>query len=660
MKKQLVLLLLCFYSFAIYSQKSGNSLIDSLVKQLPSIKEDTTHVNALLDLSMAYEKIDPTKGLYYGEKALATSIGCKWKEGISRSLCCISANYLVSGESDMVLKNSLRALPLTTNKQTLSFVYRNLGMAYRSKASYSKALDYSFKALSISEELKDSVNIAQTLNKIGSIYYYTDDFEKALLYFNKSLKLNTRLNAKSGMADVLLNMGILYSDSYKDSLALGYFSKALKLSIEQNDRIGILLNYLVTGKLHLDNNEPDKALPDILEMKRIAKELGNNRYYSGAITTQASIYLKMAAKTTPAGKDTLLSRAEFLLREAIMLSKHVNNLLNLSLNYKLLSELYSLKGDDKQAKEVYILYSDFRDSIYNNESKETIKNLEDSRTIALKDKEIELNKLSIESKEKQKWFLISGILLFSVIVILLIYQNRSRKKTNEKLHILNAELEEANRIKTRFFTILNHDLRSPVSNLIHFLHLKNESPELLTEQSKHAMETKVVSAAENLLISMEDLLLWSKGQMQNFQPVFKTIHVAQLFEDLRNHFLSAETIRISFEDPEHCILISDPDYLKTILRNLTGNSVKALEKTGDPIIVWKARQEHHKTYLSITDNGPGGSEEQFKALYDETEVVGIKTGLGLHLIRDLAKAINCTITVESKAGAGVCVILSFS
>jgi signal transduction histidine kinase len=61
--------------------------------------------------------------------------------------------------------------------------------------------------------------------------------------------------------------------------------------------------------------------------------------------------------------------------------------------------------------------------------------------------------------------------------------------------------------------------------------------------------------------------------------------------------------------------------------------------------------------LSITDNGSGGSQEQFKALYNENEVVGIKTGLGLHLIRDLAKAINCMIHIESNPTTGTTFIL---
>ena len=242
---------------------------------------------------------------------------------------------------------------------------------------------------------------------------------------------------------------------------------------------------------------------------------------------------------------------------------------------------------------------------------------------------------------------------------LLFYQSRSRKKINEKLQLLNDELDQANKTKTRFFSILNHDLRSPVSNLIHFLHLQKENPELLDAESKQRMENKTILGAENLLNSMEDILLWSKGQMENFKPQTKNVAVAAVFEDTKNHFLSEEKVQIHFENNENIHLNTDENYLKTILRNLTGNAIKALEKVENPTIIWKAWQENNQTFLSISDNGKGGTQEQFKALYDDTEVVGIKTGLGLHLIRDLAKAIDCEIKVQSKANEGTTITLLF-
>ena len=86
---------------------------------------------------------------------------------------------------------------------------------------------------------------------------------------------------------------------------------------------------------------------------------------------------------------------------------------------------------------------------------------------------------------------------------------------------------------------------------------------------------------------------------------------------------------------------------------------KIFTNTTNPKIIWKAWQENGTSYLSITDNGPGASEAQFRALYDDKEVVGIKSGLGLHLIRDLAKAIDCQVLVVSELEGGTTFTLKF-
>lgn len=145
--------------------------------------------------------------------------------------------------------------------------------------------------------------------------------------------------------------------------------------------------------------------------------------------------------------------------------------------------------------------------------------------------------------------------------------------------------------------------------------------------------------------------------MENFKPQPKKVYISALFDDIQNHFSSEENINISFENKENIQLNTDENYLKTIIRNLTGNAIKALQAVENPTIIWKAWNENGKPYLSITDNGSGATQEQFKALYDEKEVSGIKSGLGLHLIRDLAKAIDCEISVNSKINSGTTIIL---
>ena len=88
------------------------------------------------------------------------------------------------------------------------------------------------------------------------------------------------------------------------------------------------------------------------------------------------------------------------------------------------------------------------------------------------------------------------------------------------------------------------------------------------------------------------------------------------------------------------------------MQNLTNNAIKALKNKENAQIRWEAKQENEQIVLAIIDNGAGISEEQIKTLYSDEAAIGSKTGLGLHLIRDLAKAIACKISVKSSSSFG--------
>ena len=66
-----------------YAQKQGQSLIDSLLKELPKQKEDTNKVKLLNSLSYSYPSISPDEGLKYGEQGLDLSTRLDWEKGIA-------------------------------------------------------------------------------------------------------------------------------------------------------------------------------------------------------------------------------------------------------------------------------------------------------------------------------------------------------------------------------------------------------------------------------------------------------------------------------------------------------------------------------------------------------------------------------------------------
>jgi signal transduction histidine kinase len=223
---------------------------------------------------------------------------------------------------------------------------------------------------------------------------------------------------------------------------------------------------------------------------------------------------------------------------------------------------------------------------------------------------------------------------------------------------LNNQLDEANKIKLKFFGILSHDLRSPISSLANYLHLLKNAPDLLSDEEKNSSQQEIGQSTQELLQTLETMLLWSKEQMEHFKPDIKLVSVSRLFDYLQKFFIHSENVRINFVDPDHLEVSADENYLHVIMQNLTANAIKSLHNSPAGLIEWKAVKSGEKTILSITDNGPGIREEQAKTLFEQSDVVNARSGFGFHLIRDLAKAIQYKISVESKPGTGTTFILA--
>jgi signal transduction histidine kinase len=647
--------------FSFSQKKEGQALIDSLLVELPKMKEDTLKVNLLNDLSTASILVNAQKGLKFAIQALQLSKKINWKKGEASANLGISENQfkLVNYEESIKFaKNSLLIYKNLNNKKGIAICYRNLAQNYYDKKDISKAFQFQFESLKINEEINDKVQMANIYGNLAVYYHNQSDVPKAKQYELKSIAINEVLNNKKNLFNNYYHMVRYCRDHIDNAFAMEYSLKCLKISLELKDNDKIGKAYVTLASAYQDGYNFIKAKENYLNALNIVEKNGDVVSKIRVYSNIGSFYSEWSDHEK-SNKKKYLKQAQDYIQKAISINENKTyvDLQWQEFCHAQLSMAQEKNGDFENSLKSFKTASIFKDSIFNSENKETIKNLEDKREIDLRDKEIKINKLAIEAQQKQKLFYILGIGSLVILGGLLFYQSRNRKKNNEKLQVLNSELDQANKIKTRFFSILNHDLRSPVSNLIHFLHLQQNNPELLDEETKTRMQTKTITGAENLLSSMEDILLWSKGQMENFKPQPKNVSVNQLFEDTKKVFSGYLKIKFEYQIPDDFEIFTDENYLKTIVRNLTSNAINVFVTTENPTIIWKAWQENHKSFLSITDNGSGSSQDKFKALYDDSEVVGIKTGLGLHLIRDLAKAIACEISVDSKIGVGTTFVL---
>lgn len=619
------------YAFLLI-QEGNYEKVNELIRQMEVLSSKLNYGTGFYKSTnmkgvIEYSKQNPEKAMEYFKKCNEIIKKYKLPKKIyQNSLNNIGLIYDQMGDRENATKYAIELISFQekNNLNPLkSAPYTQVGDNLKFYKKYKESLRYYQKALDIETDLKDNSGIAIGYNRIGNVKENLNKNREAINYFKKGLLYAEKANYKLLESDLLINLGRLYQKENDYSNAEKHLKKAEIYSrdLEANQTIKIVCSSL--GDLYFHLKKYELAEKYYQEALAIAKELQD---------------------------------AEF----------------SYSANQSL-ADLYELKGDYKRAFAYKVDAESAKDSIFKIKTLENTEDLLRKYQTEKKEQEIKalstqnkLKNLQLDTANKQKYYFIFGLLLLAIIGSLLFYQSRNRRITNEKLQLLNenldlknSELDEANKAKTRFFSILNHDLRGPVANLVFFLQLQKESPEMLDEESIKRMQDKTMAGAENLLNSMEDILQWSKSQMENFKPLPKNILVSSLFKDIESHFSSEDKVQISFENPDDIQIDTDENYLKTIIRNLTGNAIKALIEIENPTIIWKAWQKDNSVFLSITDNGSGASSDQFKALYDDKEIVGIKSGLGLHLIRDLSKAIDCEISVDSRIGQGTTFVLKF-
>ncbi len=236
------------------------------------------------------------------------------------------------------------------------------------------------------------------------------------------------------------------------------------------------------------------------------------------------------------------------------------------------------------------------------------------------------------------------------------------EKQSSKIAMQNKQLSETLQLKNKIFSVISHDLRSPVVNILYMLNLLKE------EEYKDKYDTFAnasIQYAQQVISLLENMLVWGRGQEDKikFSPAkrdFSDIILTNL--SIFKETADKKSISINFTQVGNSVAFFDKDLLDIIIRNLLSNAVKYTPRGGRISILLKDRTSTGEgTLLKICDNGVGIPEIKQKYLFTSDEISSTPgtenekgTGFGLKLCSELVKIHNGTIAVESKEGEGTC------
>ena len=224
----------------------------------------------------------------------------------------------------------------------------------------------------------------------------------------------------------------------------------------------------------------------------------------------------------------------------------------------------------------------------------------------------------------------------------------------------NAELRATLSNRDKMYSVIAHDLRSPMASIRMVLNLvvASTSPELVGPELYELLD-KANKESEDVHDLLDNLLKWTKSQTGRLNVVIQDLDLNDIIPGVVDIFeMIAETkhIKLNLQMAEGPLVVTaDNDMLKTIVRNFLSNAIKFSPENSSIDIIMSKDADFAK--VSVRDHGVGIAADRLGSIFHKGETTyGTSgeegSGLGLQLCQDFAQKIGGDCTVESVEGEG--------
>lgn len=253
--------------------------------------------------------------------------------------------------------------------------------------------------------------------------------------------------------------------------------------------------------------------------------------------------------------------------------------------------------------------------------------------------------------------LVNLVIALGVVVAALIYFKSVHAEYQQQTEDQRKTLDVLNRDKVKLFSIIAHDIRSPLATLEGLLLMFSNNHYSQEEMKSAAVELhlKVSQLGETL----NNLLRWTAGQMKGLHTEPADVLLAPLVNDALSTFepnIRQKALKLDMSVADDMEVYVDSNQLMIVLRNLISNAIKFSHQEGK--ITIGASMEDENVCLSVSDQGVGMDRERQETLFSFGYKPSYGTagergsGIGLVLCAEFIRQNNGEINVESAPGKG--------
>ncbi|MEB3795546.1 MULTISPECIES: sensor histidine kinase [Acinetobacter] len=232
----------------------------------------------------------------------------------------------------------------------------------------------------------------------------------------------------------------------------------------------------------------------------------------------------------------------------------------------------------------------------------------------------------------------------------------------EELNELYEQQVAINSSKTKFFSIISHDLRAPFHGLLGFSEVLAKERETLDESSIQNIADYLYETSQSTYNLLESLLTWAMAEGGRFvyHPInFKLRQVSNIVCDVLRTLAIKKNIELVNDVPEDLNIYADINMMTSVIQNLVSNALKFTDIDGSGKVFIEARQADKNIEITVRDTGLGMTEQQIKNLFHPRITASFKgtagekgAGLGLSLCKRFIEINQGQINVGSKEGVG--------
>lgn len=244
-------------------------------------------------------------------------------------------------------------------------------------------------------------------------------------------------------------------------------------------------------------------------------------------------------------------------------------------------------------------------------------------------------------------------------------KNLEVQEQHVKILEQNKSLEKLNLEKAKLFSIVAHDIRSPLSSILGYLEILAQTD--MSEEENQLVKQSLLQVTKDTSEMLTNVLMWSKSQLDGTRVDIVEIDVDTELEkglSLERNIAAKKNISFKLNIKQKVVIAADLNMFLIVVRNLVNNAIKFTPEGGK---VWIS-VEHDDRYclIKVKDNGLGIKQENRNELFKLKALSTFGTnnekgvGLGLLLCKEFAELQGGEIWYEANdEGEGSCFIVSF-